>query len=304
MKNIKMSLKKIKITSLGLGVLFLASCLKDDKAPEDYSQTPALVSFQFKGVSQVPLTASLLPGTDVIFPLEVTLSVPSITSGSTVTATATLDQQSLDDYNTANGTTYQMLPSDQYTVDNGGVVTIKPGQQIVALNIHVNVDAIDFSTDPALAFKLTAATGAMIATNLNVAIIPVKLRNQFEGTYDVTGYFVHPTGPRPIGQAKKLATISPIRSEAPLGDLAGYFFDFDVDGSNNLINWAPIGSTPAVSGFINGVDNTAGNSTYPGPPFVHTTYNNTYDPANTTFWMHYGYNPNNTREIYEKWVLQ
>jgi hypothetical protein len=40
-------------------------------------------------------------------------------------------------------------------------------------------------------------------------------------------------------------------------------------------------------------------------PWLHSTYNNTYDPATKTFWMHYGYNgtaQNWTRTVYEKWV--
>jgi hypothetical protein len=51
-----------------------------------------------------------------------------------------------------------------------------------------------------------------------------------------------------------------------------------------------------------------GDPNYPGPPFVNTTYNNTYDPVNHIFWLHYGYNGTPpyafSREIYEKWVLQ
>jgi hypothetical protein len=307
MKNIKMiKLKKIKIAAGALGVFFLASCLKDTGPVHDYSQSPALVSFQFKGTSQIPLTAALPPGTDDVFTLEVTLSTPSVTLGSTVTATATLDQASLDDYNSVNGTTYTMVPAANYTIDNGGVVTIKAGQQIVPLNIHFNANAIDFSAEPALALKLTAATGAKIATNLNVAIIPLKLKNAYEGTYAVTGYFVHPSSPRAINQNKDLATVTAVTSEGGLGDL-GSSFQFDVDGSNNLVNWVPTGGTNPASGFINGVDNAFGNATYPGPPFVHTTYNNTYDPIGHIFWMHYGYNGSNpaySREIYEKWVLQ
>ena len=41
-------------------------------------------------------------------------------------------------------------------------------------------------------------------------------------------------------------------------------------------------------------------------PWVHSTYNNTYNPTTKTFWMHYGYNGTSdagrNRQIYEKWV--
>jgi hypothetical protein len=172
--------------------------------------------------------------------------------------------------------------------------------------LHIDETKVDFSTDPILIFKMASASGATIATNLSVIVLPIKLRNPYEGTYNVTGYFVHPSSPRAINQPKALSTISAIRSEGGLGDL-GSSFRFDVDPSNNLVNWAPTNGTNPASGFINGVDNATGDPNYPGPPYVHTTYNNTYDPVAHTFWMHYGYNGSNpaySREIYEEWVLQ
>ncbi len=308
MKNMQMiKNRKIYFALLAISVLSFSSCLKDTGPVQDFGKSAALVGFQYTGNSAVLMTASVPPGTDDSVGLEVTLSVVSITLKSDVTVTVALDQASLDAYNTANGTTYTMLDPSLYTMPAGGKLVIKAGQQIVPFVLHINANGIDFSTDPALAFKITNAQGATIASNLNVIIVPVKLRNQFEANYTVTGYFVHPSSPRPLNATKALTTISAIRSEGQVGDLGGWLFDFDVDGSNNLKNFAPMGSTSASANFVNGVDNASGDATYPGPPFVYTTYNNTYDPSTQTFWMHYGYsgsNPVYSREIYEKWVRQ
>ncbi len=308
MKNMQMIKNgKIYFALLALSVLSFSSCLKDTGPVQDFGKSSALVGFQFTGNSAQPMTASILPGSDDSVGLEVTLSVASVTLNKEVTVTITPDEASLTAYNAVNSTTYTMLDAAAYTYPAGGKITIKAGQQIVPFVLHINETLIDFSTDPALAFKITDAQGLTIATNLNVIIVPIKLKNQFEGSYTVTGYFVHPAAPRSLNATKTLSTVSAIRSEGQVGDLGGATFQFDVDGSNNVVNWLATGTTSPASGFINGVDNATGDPNYPGAPFVHTTYNNTYDPATHTFWLHYGYNGSNpafSREIYEKWVLQ
>jgi hypothetical protein len=122
----------------------------------------------------------------------------------------------------------------------------------------------------------------------------------------VTGYFNHPSGPRYEDLDKDVSTVSPVRSESTVGDL-GALFQWDVSPTNTLVNFVNSdGSLVPVFQSICCTDNANNNANFPGPPFTHTTYNNTYDPVNHIFWMHYGYNgsPNSSREIYEEWVLQ
>ncbi len=298
--------------SWGAAVLFLltavslSSCLKDKGPVQDFSKSPALVSFQYKGSGSQDLVTSILPNPDDSVGLEVTLSVASGTLTTPVTVTLALDPDSLAAYNAANGTSYTMLDPSFYTTPANMQVIIPAGKQIVPFVLHLKGSTIDYTTDPILIFKIVSATSATVASNLSVAVLPIKLRNPYEGTYAVSGYFVHPSAPRAINQNKTLSTVSAIRSEGGLGDL-GSSFQFDVSPTNTLINWAPTNGTNPASGFINGVDNATGDPNYPGPPYVYTTYNNTYDPVNHIFWMHYGYNGSNpafSREIYEEWVLQ
>jgi hypothetical protein len=114
-----------------------------------------------------------------------------------------------------------------------------------------------------------------------------------------------------------------VTSLAGLADLYGgndFWFMFDVANDNTLTNWQATHATPGPggssgsSGFMT-LDNPGNTdySTSPVPPgsepYVKTTYNNTYDPATQTFWMHYGYRAGvlvdqtgYTRQAYEKWV--
>ncbi len=145
---------------------------------------------------------------------------------------------------------------------------------------------------------------------------PNAQSQNLQGTYLDTGYFFHPSSPRAISMQKPIVQISPNVYQVDLGDLGttGRAFQFTVDANNQLINWLPVGITPLSpsSNFMT-LDNP-GSFTYPGiqpgaAPFLQSTYNNTYDPATQTFWMHYGYavgatdQTGYTRQIYEKYTF-
>ncbi len=135
------------------------------------------------------------------------------------------------------------------------------------------------------------------------------------GNYIVTGFFftVPPLG-GPLSLVKTLTKTGTDKYNAHLANIggAGYQFDFGLNTSNHLVDWAPVDSTPLSSGFMT-LDNPGGvdyGYLHPGPGFNDTVYNNTYDPATQTFYMHYGYHGGGaatdgqntyTRQVYEKW---
>ncbi|HRH47317.1 MAG TPA: T9SS type A sorting domain-containing protein [Panacibacter sp.] len=138
-----------------------------------------------------------------------------------------------------------------------------------------------------------------------------------DGGYDVTGYFFHSNGPRALSLQKTIIK-SGAHFIADIGDLIGaYEFQFDLDANNNMINWVPLLNTPApspaASGFMTS-DNPGGiiffSDQQPGTyPWLHSVYNNKYNPVTHTFYMHYGYQVGGTgqnsytRQIYEEWVI-
>ena len=144
---------------------------------------------------------------------------------------------------------------------------------------------------------------------------PVSVAQNLEGSYQSAGYFFHPSASRylPYNSTKTLTRISDNKYQLNLADLggSGFSFQFDVDVNNNLVNWVATGSTPTspASGFMT-VDNPGGYEFYPAGTngFVHSTFNNRYDPATKTFYMHYGYQSSGTgessyqRQIYERLV--
>jgi len=227
-----------------------------------------------------------------------------------VTVTFQKDATIIDAYNKAFGTNYVELAAAAYKLP-GLTVTIPAGTQEVKVPVEIFADKIDLSKNNMIAFRIADAGGQPVASNFRQIVIPVLVKNSFEASYKVTGYFFHPSAPRGINASKYMATVSATRFEGQVGDLGGWGFQFDVSGTT-VNNWSAAGATPPSpqSGFM-AVDNP-GNITFPVPlgNFTHANYPNTYDAGSKTFRFHYGYGggssgPNGwTRQIVEAWVRQ
>src|SRR5258708_3501465 len=269
------------LAAVTVAIAFSSSCLKDKGPVQDFSQSPALVGFQYTGNSAAAFSQSLLPQPNDSVHLEVTLSVASLTLGSTVTVTIAPDQATLDNYNSANSTSYTQLTSDSYILQNGGKVTINPGQQIVTMTINFDGTKVDFTKTNALALKMTSAQGATIATNLNTAIYLLKLRNIYEGNYVQSGNRIGYNGATPgrgvaytipLSGTYLLSTVTVTSVTAPFADLGGFTILLTIDPATNMVTITDDPSNP--SGFTGeGNDGAA----------------STYNPGTHTFDLHYKY---------------
>jgi hypothetical protein len=180
---------------LAVGVLaatLLSSCYKDTSPGAiNFGKSPALVGFQYLGFNAVPLVTKIHGTSKDTTGVQVSLSVASLTLKSAVTVQVTDDPTDAQAYvnaqNAATPGSTALLPSSQYTINNGGAITIQPGQTIVSLRINFKGNLVDFSNTPVMGLKITSANGATIATNLNVAILTLTLQSIYEGHYTNTG---------------------------------------------------------------------------------------------------------------------
>ena len=245
----------------------------------------------------------------------------STTYGSATNLTVAVDTVVVDNYNSDNGTAFDYLPSDSYTAPTS--ISIPAGQKEGKGVLSVNIQQLlTHGTAFALGLSITQASGGtstVLNDNSHLVVI-VQVKNPYDADYTVKGFLFHPSSPRAVSTTKHLTTVGAVTSYGDIGDLggAGYHFIFDVDGSNNLTNWVAAGSCPPApsSGFFTldnpgGTDYSVAAPFNPGTaPYIQATYNNTYDPAAQTFWMHYGYGGGSssqtgwTRQIYESWVRQ
>lgn len=218
---------------------------------------------------------------------------------------------------TAQGLT--IPPANAITLGSLDVV-IPKGAKEVDLPITLNKANLNLSLQYGLGFEASTVSEGVISENAKTIVVAILIKNAYDANYTSTGYFFHPTtgSSRALGPVTKhLATLGAATCQAALADLAGYYFNFDVSGTNTQ-SWVGVGSAPAApaSGFYT-ADNPGAVSYDPAlgvapgtAPYVQTTYNNSYNAATKTFYFHYGYgvgaaNQNGwTRNVYEKWVRQ
>lgn len=309
-----------------LGVALLSSCLKDPRYL-NFAGSPPLV--ELPGAANVSGTAGYFEVVGLAanataptpFNVPVNLAAPK-PLGSNLTVKLSVNQAALTAYNTANSTSYVLLPSEDYTSTLS--VTIPAGQNLVNLVVNVITSKVDPTVDYVLPLTITDGGGQQIS-NYNTILYDIKVKNQYDDSYTATGYVFHPSVARAINATYAVTTQGANTCQAPVGDLGGsnsFYFNFDVNGST-VSNWVAAGATPPApaSGFMT-LDNP-GNIDYSasvngGPPpsypggatYNSTIYNNTYDANKRTFWLHYGYATGGngqstfTRQFYEELVAQ
>lgn len=308
---------------IAFGICIISSCTKDagvfsENGSSGIIELADLPSRTSSTVYSI-VTKSFDAATEIDFPITINYTGTAGTSND-ITLNVAINDAAVTAYNTASSTSYIILPNTLYTVATN-TVTIPAGSKTGIFHIKLKTASFDFSKSYALGISITSASAGTISGNYSTGIFRVVAKNAYEANYTVTGWFFHPTAGRAINNTYAMSTLGITKCSVPFGDLGGsnYYFSFDVSGSS-LINYAPLGSTPTGlgSGFMTADQagasaawvNSSGAADKPGTsPWLHSTYNNSYDATNKTFYMHAGYVASGgtgqaswTRQIYEKWV--
>ena len=304
---------KMKLFFIAIfSTVLLSSCLKSDDQFGFDEDKGSIVSEIFDrsyyGDTKV-IALEATPPTETFDVIQLRMYAPrSLKPNADITATLTTA-------NPAAATGLSTLPVAAYSIPSLSVSIPKNGG-VIDIPMTLNKGLLDLSQTYGLIFNLTTVSEGVISELAHQVTVAFIIKNAYHADYDVDGYFFHPSAgsSRAIDLTKELGTVGAARSQGQVGDLAGWYFNFDISGST-LSNWGAAGAAPAppASGFFT-ADNPGG-ITYPdappGPgiaPWVQTTYNNTYNPATKTFLFHYGYGGGSTsqngwtRNIYEKWV--
>lgn len=317
MKNL---IAKLPLLFVVLTIAFAGCIKKDDYYKKDTDEPNRKQVVQITGASDIIQYSRDVKTTNDTFVLIDIRRYPNTEAELNQSLTVKLVKNStlITNFNNANGTGFIELPANSYTfLTDINNITFQAGEAIKEIKISINQSLLDLTEAYALGFSIAdAGSNAVSNASLKDALYSIGIKNAYEAYYTTSGFFFHPSSPRALDDIKYLYTVSGTRCLAPLADLygSGYYFWFDVSGTNTLTNWDCTPQAPPHSGFFT-ADNP-GAFAYPGPelpgtaPYVQTTYNNTYNPATKTFWMHYGYGSGATgptqwsRNIYEKWVRQ
>jgi hypothetical protein len=279
--------------SLGLG---MASCLKDKDFDDGLIQSvhgsqPNMIEVKLNASSATNFLSLIFDpinrDTTLNF-IPVNLSTAGSASED-INVTLVQKNSLVDDYNTANGTSFAVPPASMFTVINaGGVVTIPKGSNTGYLQLKLKPTNF-LGGSWALGYQINAVdkSGYTISKNLGTGIVAIGVKNQYEGLYHAVGHFEHPTLPRDIDMTDvEVVTVNANTVNKLLGDLTTASINITINADNTVT------ITP-------GSENTGTTASVAGMSTV-GIYNNTYDPATHTFYLRYGYpQPGPTRIITE-----
>ncbi len=265
-------------TILFFTLLAASGCLKDEDVESGrIGVTPDRSSklVEFQGPVDGLVTTALDAGAKDTTIDAVTIRMASEhVAEQDIQVTLALNPAVIADYNQAHGTSLEPLPANLYSL-SGLTVTIPKGERLGYLKITAKPDNLS-GASYALGWSIASVSdpSVRISGNYGKQVIAIIVKNSYEGDYQATGYFAHPTAPRDINRHKYLYTVDGSSSYMELGDL-GIYVKLTVNPGNGV----DISAGPGTSGT------TAEVTELPGDP----VYNNTYDPLTRTFRLKYGY---------------
>lgn len=176
----------------------LTSCVKDDYDTGDLGD--AGKNF-VKFLEGDELSLFLSPFSDIRKVETFTLR-RDVNSSNSLNASNTVvldfDAAAITAYNTANKTSYTVLPETIYTVPTGnGIkktstgleITYAPGEFSKEIAINLDGGKFDLSKTYALAYKIKSSDGLTISGTDHV-LVAISIKNKYDGKYSVTGSVV------------------------------------------------------------------------------------------------------------------
>ena len=178
-----MNKRKYIINGMFFSILVMgfSSCLKNRNG--DINLTDAKRPGQIAEISQPGFHAVVFDFTTTPQNVNAYVSVVAPQPlGSDITVTLALDPTALADYNTANGTSYELPASNAYSIKSFAV-TVKKGVNLDSLQIIVYPDKVDLTKQLAIPIKISDASGLPISANFRSAIYSIGVKNKYDAIY-------------------------------------------------------------------------------------------------------------------------
>ncbi len=187
--------KAIKIFSVAVLIpgfaLIFASCVKNDSFyKKDTTEGSRKQIVEIVGSGDIISYARDAKTTNDTFSLIQLVRYPNNQAdlNQSLSVTLTPDSTLIDDYNTANGTSYVQMPSDAYSLSTDlSNITFPAGVSNLPITIIVDQTKLDLSQQYALGFVLsTSDAGTSVDPDLENGLYSVGVKNKYDGTYEFT----------------------------------------------------------------------------------------------------------------------
>jgi hypothetical protein len=141
-----------------LVMVSLSSCLKNGPYNIDFSSVAPSVDLPLAAANSNGVVGFTFQAGSNTFPVYADLASPAVLSTST-SVTLIVDSAYLNSYNTANGTSYTLLPDSDYSITTLSL-TIPAGQRLDSAEVTFNINQIDTSSaiSYVLPFSISAAS--------------------------------------------------------------------------------------------------------------------------------------------------
>ncbi|QOR76259.1 MAG: DUF1735 domain-containing protein [Thermoflavifilum sp.] len=259
-----------------------AGCLKNNQYYVDLSKvSPSiqlpLAAANLNGVVTFSFNVSNTPDT---LPVYVNVASPNPLN-TPVTATLGLDTAYLNQYNTNNGTNYELLPDSTYSV-TGWDLTVPAGQRLAFTNVIIYTTKINASKSYIL--PITIVKSSLPIENWNHLLLNIGARNQYDGVYVLTGYASHPTN------ATLTGPYGPINVDLITSGINSVVMFQQHPWSNSSNSVLPSGYQPNYTIDPNTFQVTVTNQVFGNTVLNSPGYNSHYDPNTRTIYAAWQYN--------------
>lgn len=127
-----------------LVMVTLSSCLKNGPYNVDFTSVAPSVDLPLAAANSNGVVAFTFQAGSNTFPVYADLASPAVL-GTSTTVTLIVNSAYLNAYNTANGTSYTLLPDSDYSVSTLSL-TIPAGQRLDSAEVTFNIGMIDTSS--------------------------------------------------------------------------------------------------------------------------------------------------------------
>lgn len=223
---------------------------------------------------------------------------------STVSSDATVKIKSnadvVDDYNTANGTSYSSVPFNLYSFETTDVVlTATERKKTVRIRIKPSDVAVG---EWAIGLEIASTNVGEVSQIANKVVILLSVKNKYDGVYHLKGYYTRTDNPDlngPFETDVEMITTGPNSVAMYWTDGGGYAQPFVAAGS--LTGFSNV--DPEV--FFNAGDQVSSINNYTGDP-TNGPFMTPYPGANSRFvsgatpviYLKYYYNTNPNNRIF------
>lgn len=234
--------------------------------------------------------------------------------GSATSVTVSLDTSLVSDYNNANSTAFDYMPSDVFTFPSS--ISIPANSLQGSGTVKVNITKLlTYGTSFATGFTITTVSGGpgKVLTDHSHVTLVVQVKNKYDGEYTVTGTMVDYansalTGPYPwdVYLVTKAANQSKLFDNVYTGDFyhmilngssSSYYGSFGVqftfDANDNVTSVVNIYGQPASNGRSAALDPSGINKYDPSTKTLDVKYwmdqPSVITPHRVSFTEHYEY---------------